>query len=246
MGSTDPDARERLAVVGEIAAEVAHELRNALQIISASAHVARLEASRGDAAAALPYVAKIERSARSAHGIVDDLMALARGEDISAEWVDLGDVLVAARAELGDATADWRDAIEPPTLRVPGHAGLLVRLLHILYDNAILASAPRTPAITTRAFASGGHVVVEVTDDGPGLAPEVVPRLFEPLVTARPGGTGLGLALARRIVSAHGGTIAASTRDPRDEHGPRDPRRGATFRIELPLGGGPPAAPLVR
>jgi signal transduction histidine kinase len=225
VGSTDLDARERLAAVGEIAAEVAHELRNVLQVISASAYVARLEASRGDAAAALPYVAKVEKSARTAHGIVDDLMALARGETLASEPVPLADVVAAARGELADGAAHWEDVIEPAALRVRGHAGLLVRLMHILYDNAILASAPRPPRIVTRGGTVGERVIVEVTDDGPGLPPELVPRLFEPLVTARPGGTGLGLALARRIVGTHGGTIALST--------PPQPT-GASFRIELP------------
>jgi signal transduction histidine kinase len=92
----------------------------------------------------------------------------------------------------------------------------------VLYDNAVQASAPRTPRITTRARADSGRVVIEVSDDGPGVPPEIADRVFEPLVTARPGGTGLGLALARRIATAHGGTIELV-------QGP-----GACFRIELP------------
>jgi signal transduction histidine kinase len=220
----DAEARERLAVVGEIAAEVAHELRNALQVISASAYVARQEAGKGDAAAALPHIAKIERNARVAHGVVDDLMALARGEALNAEPVLLAEVLVAARADLEEGAANWEDALDPRDLRVRAHPGLLVRLLHVLYDNAILASAPRKPRIATRAAARAGMVVVEVGDDGPGVPAELATRLFEPLVTARPGGTGLGLALARRIAAAHGGTIElVNAQD-----------IGATFRIALP------------
>jgi signal transduction histidine kinase len=220
----DSAARERLAVVGEIAAEVAHELRNVLQVISASAYVARQEAGKGDAAAALPHIAKIERNARIAHGVVDDLMALARGEALNSEPVLLAEVLVAARADLEQGAADWDDALDPRDLRVRAHPGLLVRLLHVLYDNAILASAPRVPRIATRAAAVGGSVVVEVGDDGPGVPAELAAHLFEPLVTARPGGTGLGLALARRIATAHGGTIElVKAQD-----------AGATFRIALP------------
>jgi signal transduction histidine kinase len=220
----DADARERLAAVGEIAAEVAHELRNVLQVISASAYVARQEAGKGDATAALPHIAKIERNARVAHGIVDDLMALARGEALNSEPVLLAEVLVAARADLGQGAADWEDALDPRDLRVRAHPGLLVRLLHVLYDNAVLASAPRPPRIATRATATEGVVVIEVGDDGPGVPAELASRLFEPLVTARPGGTGLGLALARRIAAAHGGTIElVNVQDP-----------GATFRIVLP------------
>jgi signal transduction histidine kinase len=220
----DAEARERLAVVGEIAAEVAHELRNVLQVISATAYVARQEAGKGDAAAALPHISKIERNARIAHGIVDDLMALARGDALNSEPVLLAEVLVAARADLGQGAADWQDALDPRDLRVWAHPGLLVRLLHVLYDNAVLASAPRVPRIATRAAAAEGMVVIEVEDDGPGVPAELARRLFEPLVTARPGGTGLGLALARRIAAAHGGTIElVNTQD-----------TGATFRVSLP------------
>jgi signal transduction histidine kinase len=219
----DDPARERLAAIGEIAAEVAHELRNVLQIISASAYVAREEASKGNAAAALLHIAKIEKNARGAHGIVDDLMALARGETLASEPVLLAEVIGAARVDL-QGGARWRDTLDPPDLRVRAHPGLLVRLLHALYDNAILASAPRAPEIATCTRAADGLVVIEVADDGPGVPPELATRLFEPLVTARPGGTGLGLALARRIAVAHGGSIALVQAQPGK----------TTFRIELP------------
>jgi signal transduction histidine kinase len=223
VGATDDQARERLAVVGEIAAEVAHELRNVLQVISASAYVARQEATRGDAPATLTHVAKIERNARIAHAIVDDLMALARGEPLHSEPVLVAEVVVASRSELATGAADWDDALEPRDLRVRAHAGLLVRLLHVLYDNAIQASAPRVPRIATLARADGARVVIEVSDDGPGVPEQIAARVFEPLVTARPGGTGLGLALARRIAEAHGGTIVLLEGAP-----------GARFRLDLP------------
>jgi signal transduction histidine kinase len=67
-------------------------------------------------------------------------------------------------------------------------------------------------------------VIIDVHDDGPGVPPDIAKRIFEALVTGRTGGTGLGLALARRIAAAHGGSIALVQ--------PEEP--GATFRIELP------------
>jgi len=223
VGTVEDETRERLTVLGEIAAEVAHELRNVLQVISASAYVARQDAARGDAAAALPHIQKIERNSRIAHGIVDDLMALARGETLHCEPVLLAEVVVASRADLAPGSADWEDSLEPRDLRVRAHSGLLCRLIHVLYENSIHATAPRPPHIATRARRVGERVTVEVADDGPGVPPEIAVRVFEPLVTARPGGTGLGLALARRIAMAHGGSIALV-----------DAPVGATFRLELP------------
>lgn len=227
MAAQEDDPRERLAVVGEIAAEVAHELRNVLQVISASAYVARHEAARGEAAAALPHVVKIEKNARIAHAIVDDLMALARGETLHSEPVLVAEALVAARADLAADAAHWRDELTPKDVRVRAHAGLLVRLLHVLYDNAIQASAAhgRAPHVTTRAHDDGGTVVVVVSDDGPGVPEQIRDRVFDPLVSARSGGTGLGLALARRIATAHGGSIQLVETPAGD---------GATFRLELP------------
>jgi signal transduction histidine kinase len=211
-------ARDRLVAIGEIAAEVAHELRNALQIISANVYLAKQSPSES-----LPFLAKIEKNARLAHGIVDDLMALARGEPAHAEPALLVDVLVAAREDLPEPRATFSDALTAKGLKVRAHVGLLSRLFHVLYENAIGAKAPAQATIETRARIDGSRVVIDVSDDGPGVPADIADTLFDPLVTARPGGTGLGLALARRIAAAHHGSIALVKSD-----------RGATFRIELP------------
>jgi signal transduction histidine kinase len=217
------DARDRLAAVGEIAAEAIHELRSVLQTISASAYVAGVDVSRGDAVSARPHIAKIERNARVAHAIVDDLMALARGETVTKDPVLLADVIASARADL--AAAHWVDALEPSDLHLLAHPGLFARLLHVLYENALEASKPGQPTVITRARSERGRTIVEVEDDGPGVPASIAATVFEPLVTARKGGTGLGLALARRIAIAHGGSMA---------HVPREPGRGTTFRVEVP------------
>ena len=212
-------ARERLAAIGEIAAEVAHELRNALQIISANVYLAKQDLAKSE-----PHLAKIEKSSRLAHTIVDDLMALARGEPAHAAPVFLAEVIVAARESLADpAAATFEDDFEPTDLKVRAQSGLLARRFHVLYENAVGASAPRRPTIVTRAHQQEGQVVIEVSDDGPGVPPEIASTVFEPLVTARAGGTGLGLALARRIAAAHRGSIVLVSTE-----------KGATFRVTLP------------
>jgi signal transduction histidine kinase len=215
------EAHERLLVMGEIAAEIAHELRNVLQVITANAYLAR-----HDPAANGPALLNIERNARLAHSIVDDLMSLARGEPMRAEPTLLVEIVVAARTDIAPGAATWEDAVSPIDLRIRAHPGLAGRLLHALYDNAISASAPRAPTISTRARVEGSLVLVEVADDGPGVPEEIAPRIFDPLVTGRSGGTGLGLALARRIADAHGGSIVLV-----------DSLRGACFQLRIPRGG---------
>ena len=218
--------RERLVAIGEIAAEIAHELRNALQIVSANVYLARQNLPASE-----PHLAKIERSARLAHAIVDDLMALARGEPAHAEPVAGVDLVLQATETLPEPGADVEVVVIPPGLQVRAHTGLAARLLHALYENSIRASAPRRAHVVTTAeriasTTDGGkhdRVAITVADDGPGVPPEIAGTLFEPLVSHTAGGTGLGLALARRITEAHGGTIALVPT-----------AKGATFRIELP------------
>lgn len=213
--SEDEATQARLAAMGEIAAEIAHELRNVLQVIAASAYLARQ--GRTDNT---PHLDKIERNARLAQSIVDDLMALARGE-VHTEALYLGEALVAARDGLPEGAADFEDDFEP-SLRALAHLGLTARLLHALYENAIAVSSPRRARIVTRGRRDGERVVVDVHDDGPGVPEELRDKIFEPLVSRRVGGSGLGLALARRIAAASGGSIALVPSE-----------GGALFRITL-------------
>jgi signal transduction histidine kinase len=95
-----------------------------------------------------------------------------------------------------------------------------------LLVNALQAQ-PRGGAIRLRTLGgANGRVGFEVSDDGPGIAPEAQARIFTPFYTRREGGTGLGLALVERIVRAHGGTVTVAS----------VPGAGATFRVELPGG----------
>jgi len=96
---------------------------------------------------------------------------------------------------------------------------LLSRMFRVLYENSAQAGAKN---VSTRASGAAGVVMIDVSDDGPGVPAEISAKLFEPLVTSKKSGTGLGLALVRRVARAHGGD-AELVPSP----------RGASFRITL-------------
>ena len=177
--------------------------------------------AKSDPGASAPHIAKIERNVRLAQGIVDAVLALARGEPLLLEPLALEAAVRDAREELRCETLPlFEDAgLDAPVLA----SGLLLpRVFRVLYENAAQAAAPRAARVRTEARTESGRVVVEVGDDGPGIPPRLAGKLFVPLSTARAGGTGLGLALAARIVEAHGGSIALVGGG-----------AGARFRIEL-------------
>jgi signal transduction histidine kinase len=193
---TVESARERLLLLGEIAGEIAHELRNALQVVSTHAYLARQ-----DPAQAATHIAKIEKNARVAQSIVDDVLSLARGEPLRLEKTTLAEVLELARAQT-NADVAYDDPKETVTL--DAHPLLLSRLFKVLFENAAQAGAKK---VATSAASS--PLVITIDDDGPGVPAELADKLFEPLATTKQGtGTGLGLSLARRIANAHGAVLA--------------------------------------
>ena len=196
-----------------MAGEAAHELRNALAVIGASASLLR----SADAAARETHIAKIERNARIAQGVVDALMAIARGESVRAEPVAIATAIAEARKDSPEGLVH-QDEVRAD-LSVRGNEVLLSRMFRVLYENSAQAGAKN---VSTRASGAAGVVTIDVSDDGPGVPAEISAKLFEPLVTSKKSGTGLGLALVRRVARAHGGD-AELVPSP----------RGASFRITL-------------
>lgn len=205
--------REELWVIGEIAAEAAHELRNALAVIAASSELLR----SADDAQRASLVAKIHRNARMAQGVLDALMALARGDEVHGEPVSIVHAIAEARRDVPAALA-YADEVGD-AISVRGSEILLSRMFRVLYENATQAGATHA---WTKARVEGASVVIDVRDDGPGIPSACRETLFDPLVTTKKGGTGLGLALARRVAHAHGGEISLAPSE-----------SGACFRIKL-------------
>ena len=232
--------RERLAALGEMAAGLAHEIRNPLGGIQLYASMLGRDLHRLDdrrLGPARDAARKISRGVESVDAIVRDVLAFARNDEPQRSWMRLGQCVDVAiemlRAKLdGDGLRviidDGLDAIE-----LFADPMQLQRVLVNLLSNAADAceSSGRIE-IHARLIGRGRRTVeIVVADDGPGIAPEVLERVFNPFFTTRAAGTGLGLAIVHRIVESHGGGITAGNR----------PGGGAEFHIRLPVGQRPAA-----
>ena len=232
-----------LAQLGELSAGVAHELRNSLATVQG---YLALAARRELPAAAREEVDEARREAGELARIVDDFLTFARPGSGVVEPVDLAALLARATSDpaLGSVPFELVPAVEPLP-PIAGDPHLLQRALRNLLLNAAQATLARAAAdgVTGATGATGAReaapepvvvrlrrdaaaAIVTIDDHGTGLAPEIRDRLFEPFASGRPGGAGLGLALARRIVLMHGGSLELRPREP----------FGMRAEIRLPLG----------
>lgn len=219
-----PVAPEDDEMLKRVVAGVAHELNNPLAIISGYAQVLL---SGGAAAELRPDLERIDRAARRVAQVVRDLLAFAREQPIAATAVPveglLRDALASEQAALAASGIGLAIEIAPGVPPVRGDRLQLTRVLVYLltYARRPTVGHPGASRLTIRA-SGGERVHLSLSDDGPGIAPELVDRLFEPFLTPQEGG--LSLAVCRSIVRAHGGRIWAAN----------NPAGGTTFHIELP------------
>jgi signal transduction histidine kinase len=208
----------------KMAAMAAHEIRNPLGVIRGTVELMRERSGRGlsprDSEALEDVLGEVERLRR----LTEDLLDLSADRPLALHPVVLAEVLEeAARAtEAAFPAVQVRRAFSslPP---VVGDAGRLRQVFANLLQNA--AQAQGQGEVRLVAEARGPSLHVRVEDDGPGVAPELRARLFDPFVTGRAEGTGLGLALCRRLVERHGGSVALLP----------EGRRGSTFLVTLPV-----------
>ena len=213
---------ERLATFGQLVGFIGHELRNPLGVIESSLYIIKNRAS-GDARVA-KHIVRIGEQLGIANDIIAALLGMIRDKPLLRERVQLGalvDGVLAALAVPAGVTVRLTGLAELPAL--DGDATQLRQVLRNLLENALHAVG-KAGDVSVQARATGGAVELAVADSGPGVEPAIRERLFEPLISARQGGIGLGLSLVKRIVERHGGSIAYAP----------PAEGGARFVIRLP------------
>ncbi len=217
---------EQLAAVGQLAAGVAHEVRNPLTGIKMLVEAALRPANPTPLNAEDLRVihAEIVRLEHTVQGFLD----FARLPAPECTPLDLRDVVARARDLTRARAEQQRVQVEvslPPTpVRADADAGQLTTVLVNLILNALDAMQQGGKLGVELLAGRGGEIELSVADTGPGIAPAIAERLFMPFATTKPTGTGLGLSISRRIVEEHGGTVSAGNR----------PGGGARFVVRLP------------
>ena len=231
--------RDRLASLGEMAAGIAHELKNPLAGIEVMAGLLRRQVPDSKDAQAL--LADIMSEAKLANAIVVEMLEFVRPIRLQVECTDLAEVLHQAitlaetKARRGDTSVTLDLAADLPAIEGDRHQ--LCQVFTNLLTNAFEALAGRGAVAITAAIAPSeddpavAHaptptIVIEVADNGPGVPADMTDRIFNPFFTSKPQGTGLGLAIVSKIVDAHEGRIDVSS----------SPETGTRFLITVPVG----------
>jgi signal transduction histidine kinase len=220
--------RETLARAGELTVGIAHEVRNGLGTILGYARMLERASLPEDPALAARSIREECETLETVVRRFSDFVKLERLHLADADLVPVLARVVAREQRAREEVRARLVGLDVPIL-VRADEELLERALENLVRNAVQAAAAGGRTVEVRAEEREGQVEVRIEDDGPGLAPDH-PREIRPFYTTRPGGLGLGLPLARKIVLLHGGTLELENRLP----------TGVSAVITLPVDG--PAA----
>jgi signal transduction histidine kinase len=225
----------RVATLGEMSASIAHEINQPLAAVINNATACLHWLASQNLAEARQSAEFVIADGHRAGEIIERIRALARKGPSRRDWVDVNatilEVIALARSEVhgnGVSLRTWLGKDLPP---VRGDRIQLQQVVLNLLINAIEAMSGRSDAPRELSIASikddPGIVLVTVRDSGPGLSAGSLERLFDAFYTTKPQGMGMGLAISRSIVEAHGGRLWATPNVP----------RGAVFQFTLPVGG---------
>jgi two-component system sensor histidine kinase PilS (NtrC family) len=217
---------EQLAAVGELAAGIAHEIRNPLASISGSVQVLSNELSVGSTERRLMEIIVSESNRLS--GILEEFLRFVRPQERRVASFDvattISEVMEIFRLsdEVSDAHAIELD-VSPGSSTLSGDRDQIRQIIYNMAKNAVRAM-DAGGKLTISGREEGGWYVIRFSDTGRGMSSDEIARIFTPFSTAFDGGTGLGMAIVRRIVEDHGGVIDVESR----------PGEGTTVTIQLP------------
>jgi PAS domain S-box-containing protein len=217
--------KEALARLGELTAGLAHEFRNGLATIHG---YARLMDPALVPPLQRPYIEGIREETHALGQIVTNFLNFAKPDPLTLAPVDLRSLIARAAEDVPNATVSCSGEFGA----VDGDEVLLRQAFSNLFRNSVEACSASGVAAEVGVSAAIDRpqrlVAITVSDNGPGIQAEALPRLFQPFFTTRPGGTGLGLAIVQKIIVSHNGRISAGNR----------PEGGAVFHVGLPFQSG--------
>ena len=230
--------RDRLAALGEMAAAIAHEVKNPLAGIEVMAGL--LKRQLADSPDAQAILGDIIKEAKMANAIVLEVLDFVRPIRLQVERISIGDAIrdAVSMAESHVPRGNVQVSVECPEQlpSIQGDPHQLRQIFTNLLTNAFEALGGEGAVSVVAApiaedgpagEAQGPMVQVEVTDNGPGMSSDVIDKIFSPFFTTKPQGSGLGLAIVRKIVDAHDGRIDVGAGD----------GGGTRFRVTLPVTG---------
>ncbi|MBD3188162.1 hypothetical protein GF325_15100, partial [Candidatus Bathyarchaeota archaeon] len=224
----------KLNALNQFSSAIAHDLRNPLAVISNAVYILerKINDSEGDNPLVKP-VRMIKEEIAKAIEMLSSMREKARIHDYEKHPVKLVKLLerkvrnVEASMSFDriTMTLDTENAGDPRNLTINGNPVQLERVFSNFFDNSIEAGANQVTINIAIENTGINEVKLAISDDGPGIPDDIVDRIFEPLVTTKHRGLGLGLPISKEIIEHHGGTIDLTSTGP----------QGTTFTINLPL-----------
>jgi len=217
--------KEKLATIGKLSGSIAHELRNPLGVIDSSAYYLKKRLKEADEKVR-EHLDRIKAQVGRATAIIESLLNLTRIKEPKLETLDLKAITSEgiAASKVPDTVNVIQGFPEEEVLVSADREQLSLALRNIVAD-AVEAMTGEGTLTVTVCRASDDRAELSFIDTGPGIDPENLERIFEPLFTTRAKGIGFGLSIARMVIDRHGGTIEARS----------EPGRGATIIVRLPL-----------